>query len=742
MANRPNFIDLRSQSHGPLGSGLPSPRTLGGLPSPRLHIAGEVPPELSPLDAFAAQSRLLARQLEQESAGGRRVSRLPPLTIANSLSQGRSGYFRSASADGATPITPVSPGSGITGSGLKTEVETPGFRPMSVHPTLGGPIQDILAPPMPAQPQRLSSLDEEEFRGRRPPSIVDVEGDFGARREQSPPPLEKEPILRRGSPSHMRPRPSAESMRQRANQNRRPQDGSLGISGYDSRALAPPRSPFQQRTPSPRSMSDSSDEDYNNVNASTGMSPNRKASSGSGFSTSPISPNTHTTRSPSISSEMSIGGTRLPRPAFNFSRPLSRASMNGLPVDIPSRQASSDSQPSFILADDTAHTPVSMHSEGFPDSNDNAPAPSYVYSKFSLPRGKMLQRNSLIFQENLQQTQISWEQPVPFSNVQAHGQAPPSPPSRPSTSSLRPEHMNPRPSLDPGRPTYDRSNTFDFNRPSTEAGHKPNLSGQAYLDHPPTLRPRPQSSSDTSTLKARSQHSLATTADCSAEEHVAKAIDYHEAGALNKSTYHLRLAAKQDHPTGMLLYALACRHGWGMRPNQREGVAWLRRAADFASLEVADDDNLLKEGKSVDILEQRTRKAQFALSIYELGVSHMNGWGIDQDKVLALRCFEIAGSWGDADALAEAGFCYAQGIGCKKDLKKSANFYRQAEAKGISMIGNSWIYKPKYSGDADDKKKKNSSESRQGRSPNVSKDEKKARDKSRTRTFFGRKTAS
>jgi TPR repeat protein len=48
-------------------------------------------------------------------------------------------------------------------------------------------------------------------------------------------------------------------------------------------------------------------------------------------------------------------------------------------------------------------------------------------------------------------------------------------------------------------------------------------------------------------------------------------------------------------------------------------------------------------------------------------------------------------AWGDADALAEAGFCYAQGVGCKKDLKKSAGLYRQAEAKGISMIGNSWF---------------------------------------------------
>jgi hypothetical protein len=129
----------------------------------------------------------------------------------------------------------------------------------------------------------------------------------------------------------------------------------------------------------------------------------------------------------------------------------------------------------------------------------------------------------------------------------------------------------------------------------------------------------------------------------SAEEHVSKAIEFHEAGALTKSTYHLRLAARQNHPTGMLLYALACRHGWGMRPNQKEGVAWLRKAADSVSLEMADDDEVSKDGQVVDPLEQKTKKAQFALSIYELGVSHMNGWGIEQDKVLALRCFEIAG---------------------------------------------------------------------------------------------------
>jgi TPR repeat protein len=129
----------------------------------------------------------------------------------------------------------------------------------------------------------------------------------------------------------------------------------------------------------------------------------------------------------------------------------------------------------------------------------------------------------------------------------------------------------------------------------------------------------------------------------SAEWHVTKGIDCHERGSLNESTYHLRIAARLNHPTGMLLYALACRHGWGMRANQQEGVQWLRKAADLAILEVADDENSVKEGQVVDFVDQKTRKAQFALSICELGVSHLNGWGIEQDKVLALRCFEIAG---------------------------------------------------------------------------------------------------
>lgn len=176
----------------------------------------------------------------------------------------------------------------------------------------------------------------------------------------------------------------------------------------------------------------------------------------------------------------------------------------------------------------------------------------------------------------------------------------------------------------------------------------------------------------------------------SPDDHVTKGIECHENGSLQESTYHLRIAAMQNHPTAMLLYALACRHGWGMRPNQREGVQWLRKALDSAINELAEEEDPSSAMGIREIRDKRARRAQFAFSIYELGVSHLNGWGIEQDRALALRCFEVAGHWGDVDALTEAGFCYAEGIGCKKDLKKAAKFYRMAEQRGVNMVGNSW----------------------------------------------------
>lgn len=346
------------------------------------------------------------------------------------------------------------------------------------------------------------------------------------------------------------------------------------------------------------------------------------------------------------------------------------------------------------------HTPVSMTSEDWRRSTDYSnPAPTYTYSKFSLPRGRKLDRRSIGIEDFLNNA-ISWDQPKQKANG---AQRPPSPETPPR-------------SFDQQRPSYEPS-------PTRSAGKGPVA---------------PSLTSSNSTVRPYT----ASSEQISAQQHCDRGIEFHEAGEFMKSTYHFRLAARAGHPEAMFWYGLACRHGWGMRENKAEAFTWLRKAVDSGHLEIAEDEDQAKHGQSIDIAKKKQHRAQYAVAIYELGKCYMNGWGASRDKTLALRCYEIAGNWGDADALVEAGYCYAEGVGCKKDMKKAAKFYKAAEAKGISMVGNSWIHKEKYNTD-DNSTTSDERSVRSGRStkkdPNA---DKKPRDKSRTRTIFGRKKSS
>lgn len=740
MATRPTFIDLRSKSHGSMHNGIPVHASEAS--SPRMqHFAGDIPPAMSPLDMFAMQSRLLAKQLDHSKRNGRRVSRLPPLTTGDPITKQNSLYNRSRSAE-TQNLIPGSPprARDEDPSGTVPEVEDPDFRPKSFYPRMSnvplvedepeyheGPTPDL---PF-VTPAEFNPVRNNDYFGvprAKSPEPASPAGRSAEAIDRNPfvyPPRNPEPFYKHEPQREM----STESTSSR---------------GYNG-SLAPPKSPHVPHAGSVRSIpQDSSDDEHSASTGRSGFSQHRKDSSSSGFSVphSPFSPVAQAHgRSPSLTSEYSIGGSRHVRPTFNFSRPLSRASRPS--TDIPSRQPSFDSrlstdavrpafgstsrQPSsdsqrFLYVDETVETPVSVDNEQSPDPQNppDAPAPSYIYAKFSLPRGRMLQRDSEVLL-NDQMPVFEWDRPQVSTNIRPTTPLADRPmtPTRSPKPSLDLHRSSPRRSFDqrsqiPRLPSHERI-PRGSSRPSFErvaiGSPRPSFEQTSIGSPPPSTGPRSNGSPEQnhrpapipvygddqseysasarsgSTIKARPR-APAPSMELSPEDHLAKGIELHERGAARESTYHLRIAARQNLPTAMLLYALACRHGWGMRPNQQEGVQWLRKAADCASIEIAVDED--KNGNPADLTERKTRRAQFALSIYELGVSHMNGWGIEQDKTLALRCFEIAGNWGDADAMAEAGFCYAQGQGCKKDLKKAADYYRMAEAKGMSMVGNSW----------------------------------------------------
>ena len=699
---RPTFIDLeapRSDSAATRRSPLTSPRIQ--------HFDGDVPPALSPLDAFAAHSRRLARELEEtRKAGERRLSRLPPQHISRSYDEfqkSRPSIFRQLSNE--NDAVPPLPPQFRNDSGL--QVTDPKTRPVSSYPQVGGAEQVVDNEP------RLAKSYFEAPRSESPSQLERTIGNI-----QNDKSIQREP-------------------------------SSASNPGLTF-TLAPPNAAFAKKP-----YHESSDDDYTSSNAgSTFSSQQRRVSSSSGVSIpqSPISPFIrHHEKSPSQDSNHSLSSKR--RSHLNFSRPMSSSSLNQLDQLSPSRYNSVTSQESRISTvlpglptpSNSFDDARSVQSDGFIDQQQ-----SYTHTTWTLPRGRTSNRASQLFL-GLSTPTFRWQEPM----------FPGTPPLE-----ARPSQEQPLPSpVTLGRPSKDSSKREDFffdfdrprllkpeNRPSSASDSTPSTVRVATTNdiRPSTAQPQPstsyfppmppvppepvdnsRSSRSNSTIRPTTARSDSNYQALTADEHVTKAIDMHQHGDLKESTYHLRIAAKQNHPTGMLLYALACRHGWGMRPNQTEGVRWLRKAVDLAQLEVADDEDP-NTTLPRDQGEKKAHRAQFALSIYELGQCHLNGWGMEVDKALALRCFEIAGTWGDTDALTEAGFCYAQGIGCKKDLKKAAKWYRLAESKGVSMIGNSWIHKPKYDDvPADDRK---------ARSDRKTSGEHK-RNKSKTRSMWPRKKA-
>lgn len=690
MSRRPQNLDLSAaRSHDRLPS-RSRPNFHMDLPSPR---AGEIPPALSPLDAFALHSRTLARKLEESAKAGRRMSRLPHHEIADELAK-RPDFFRSVSSGTESLYDDDRQEEDEYEEEQGQQAQTPGgsvFRPVSHYPTLGSVIADNAD--VPDMPTRKPNIEHED------------KGYFGIKvpRSSSPEPFDSKNVKNdEASPALPSLTSSVDSI-----QSSQPRTLTNESSFYrrHENSLAPPKSPAHPRSPrsiaSIRSVIDSAEEDNGSTTGSLEVGPSRNARSPFSPELLPVS------RSPSALSEYSAASD-LPRPSFNFSRPRSSSNVRlaadrSLPLD-PRRNVDRKKSNESVLQtvrstnsnqtmrvrtpvsrqnSDTATDKSSVMSDrecfsGEETTSLQPGAPSYVYSKYSLPRGRMVDRDSAEARASWAHHQFKWEPQSTGLEPQIAESPLPSPNSD-------------RPMLNPGSGTPRAQSPAPSINRSRSAERPPPSPNRLIKKSVPTA-PSIASESTDRTIRARSHVRNSPSTDIaglSPEQHLEKGIECHSSGSLSKSTYHLRLAAKAGLPTAMLLYALACRHGWGMRPNQAEGVAWLRRAVDSAGVEFIEDGN--NDGSQPVSPEQKARKAQFALAIYELGMSYMNGWGIPKDKSLAVRCFEIAGSWGDTDALAEAGFCYTQGVGCKKDLKKAAEFYRRAADKGVNMAGNSWF---------------------------------------------------
>jgi TPR repeat protein len=129
-----------------------------------------------------------------------------------------------------------------------------------------------------------------------------------------------------------------------------------------------------------------------------------------------------------------------------------------------------------------------------------------------------------------------------------------------------------------------------------------------------------------------------------------------------KAAQFYRASASKNHPGAATRLGMACLEGtMGLNGRQREGIKWLKRAAESADF-------------------------QYNAAPYELGRLHENGFGDDifKDEVYAAQLFTQSADLGHPEANLIMGKAYEYGIlMCPKDAALSIHFYNGAAQAGL-----------------------------------------------------------
>ncbi|KAL1976561.1 hypothetical protein VTN31DRAFT_2843 [Thermomyces dupontii] len=128
-----------------------------------------------------------------------------------------------------------------------------------------------------------------------------------------------------------------------------------------------------------------------------------------------------------------------------------------------------------------------------------------------------------------------------------------------------------------------------------------------------------------------------------------------------KAAQFYRQAAAKNHPGAMLRLGRACLAGeMGLGKRYREGIKWLKRAAESAD-------------------------EQYNAGPYELGLLHETGYGDDvfKDESYAAQLFTKSADLGHVEACFRMGEAYEYGkLNCPRDPALSIHFYTLAAQRG------------------------------------------------------------
>ncbi len=155
--------------------------------------------------------------------------------------------------------------------------------------------------------------------------------------------------------------------------------------------------------------------------------------------------------------------------------------------------------------------------------------------------------------------------------------------------------------------------------------------------------------------------------------------------------------ARHGDPNAELLYGLALLEGrYGLKPDPKAGIRWLRRSAQggnpYAALKLgnayAAGTGVEKDDKQAVLWWRRAAEGGNVEAKYRLGKAYLEGKGVPQDDHQAADWLEQAANEGNADAQYLLGKMYHEGYAVVQDQTLARDWLGKAAAQGHSEAVN------------------------------------------------------
>jgi TPR repeat protein len=154
----------------------------------------------------------------------------------------------------------------------------------------------------------------------------------------------------------------------------------------------------------------------------------------------------------------------------------------------------------------------------------------------------------------------------------------------------------------------------------------------------------------------------------------------------------IRYKAEHGDAKYQYAYGVCYEKGWGVEQNEKEALAWYRKAAAQDNGPAYNSiGNFYRTGSVVkadpkQAIEyyQKGAAEKDAQSMLSLGNCYYYGMGVEKDEKTAIKWWKDAADGGNVYVISQMGDCYYFGISTEKDLTKAVEYLTLAADQNIA----------------------------------------------------------